>query len=301
MSKIGFLLATTQRDWAPYITAFKRKLQTHAPVKIHPPNGADGDANAILQAAKDLANDNTIDVIVTAGTGAALACKQATQANRKPFIFASIGDAQISGLLPQSSGNFGGCCNGQANLPFVHLRVDYMLSKPMFQEPFAVVGNHNNEPAKTAMDRALAYLTTTKGKQAQIASLKPGDNIDTFINGLKNQSNPVKSLYVCSDLFITAKAIELNNKARAAGMKTMWEFDEHKAIHGGDDAHGVNFTALFEKAAEYVDLLLTDSTIKAGDLPLYQPSPTLVAKRKKQGKKKGTKAKSTKRKSQRKR
>jgi len=267
---------------------------------MHPPSGADGKDSAILKAAKDLADDRSIDIIVTAGTAAALACKQFTQANQKPFIFASLGDAQRSGLLPQPGGNFTGGCNGQANLAFVHLRVDYMLRKK-FQEPFAIVGNYNNEPAKTAMDRALDYLTKTKGKNARLEFLTPQDTIDGLITRLKKPPTPINSLYVCSDLFISANANELTNKARKAGMKTMWEFDEHKTIHDGDDAHGVKIADLFRKAAEYVDLLLTDTTIKAGDLPLYQPSPMLVAERKKQGKKKGSKKKSTNRKRQQRR
>lgn len=296
--KVGFLLATTPDHWKRYIKWFKDKLRTLNPtanVTVSPPNGADGDPTIIHQTAVDLANNSSVDIIVTAGTLAGVECKTATQMNQKPFVFASVGDAAISGLTPQPGGNFTGGCNGQANVPFVHLRVDYMLSRPMFTGPFAVVGNYNNEPAHTAMDAAVDYLRV-KGKSTQIASLTPQDDIGTFISGLKSQNPPIKSLYVCSDLWITVNSKVLNQKAHAAGMKTMFEFEEHKIGHGGDDYHGANFQDMFEKAAEYVDIILRDKTIKAGDLPLYQPSPSA---KKNSTKKKSTKKKPTKKKSRR--
>ena len=269
MQSVGFLLATKPNHWAKYIQWFKAKLRTlnDADVIVLPPNGAAGDRNTILDNARYLANH--FDVIVTAGTQAALACKEATQTNRKPFVFASVGDAAISGLTPHHGGNFTGGCNGQVK--YVSKRVDHMLNNSIFKEPFAVVGNSTNEPAKTAMAAAASALDD-KHKQYRLASITPDDDIGRFIDGLKAQG--IKSLYVCSDLWITVHSTDLNNKAHAAGMKTMWEFQEHKTVHNGDDYYGVNFKDMFEKAAEYVNKILRDTDTKAGDLPLYEPSPS---------------------------
>jgi ABC-type uncharacterized transport system substrate-binding protein len=281
MSNVGFLLATSPNDWSSYVARFKTKLKAlnpNASVNVYPTNGAGGDADAVLQAATYLANN--CNVIVTAGTMGALACQKATQANQKPFVFASVGDARISGLTPQPGGNFTGGSNGQVT--FVPERVAYMLNnkKPVFIEPFAVVGNYNNQPAKSAMDAAFSELTNNHGKQARLASLDPQTDISEFINDL--QGKGIKSLYVCSDLWITVHSTALNIEARDAGMNTMWEIEEQKLIHLADAAYGVGFRAMFEMAAEYVDDILGGT--KPGTLPLYEPPlppPTSRTKRKK--------------------
>ena len=276
--EVGFLVATTPSDWAPYIGWFKARLTTpNVNITFLPPGGAAGDPVKISKAAKYLAENS--EVIVTAGTQAALACKAETQTNQTPFVFASVGDPTISGLSPQPGGNFTGCSNQQVKL--VPQRVDEMLAH-QFQGPFAVVGNYNIEPIKYAMMHAVSVLIA-KGMQAQLAPITPQDNIGTFISGLKGQG--IKSLYVCSDPFITTRSTELNAKAHAgpapSRLKTMFEFGEHVTQHGGDLSYGINFKDLFEKAAEFVDRILSGTN--AGDLPIFEPPPSdreLVEKKK---------------------
>ncbi len=227
MVDVGFLLATAPNDWSSYVSWFRAKLRTlnrNARVNVYPTNGAGGDANAVLQAATHLANNS--DVIVTAGTLGALACKQATQANQRPFVFASVGDARISGL-------------------------------------------------------------THHHKQAQLASLDPQDDIGEFISDLQRQR--IKSLYVCSDLWITVHSTVLNIEAHAAGMKTMWEIEEQKLIHRADDAYGVSFQSMFEMAAEYVDKILRGT--QPGNLTLYEPPLSAPASRTKKKKSQASRTK----------
>jgi putative ABC transport system substrate-binding protein len=269
--KIGFLIAPKLGDWTRYVQWFNAKLVHNIPIKKWPANGANGDPQTIRDAANLLANDRDIKVIVTAGTGAALACKAATQSNRKPFVFASVGDPMLSGLVPVpgSQDNFTGGNNRQADQRVVNRRVDYMLSDSTFLEPFAVVGNYNNQPAKTAMDYAYDYLTRFKGKQAQLASITPQDDIDDFISDLSSQPQPIRSLFVCSDLFLTVNSTDLNRAAHntTPPMKTMFEFEEHKQVHGADDYFGSDFKEMFEKAANYVDEILDGA--RPSDLPIY--------------------------------
>ena len=272
MRHVGFLVAAGINDWAQYIGSFRAKLTSpNVHITFLPPGGAAGDPGEINDAATYLAGH--CEVIVTAGTQAALACKAATQTNQTPFVFASVGDPAISGLTPQPGGNFTGCSNLQVRL--VAQRVDEML-KPahQFQGPFAVVGNYNIEPIRTTMMAALGVLTA-KGKQAQLAPITPQDDINTFVSGLKSQG--IKSLYVCSDMLITKHSTQLNARAHSgpapSRMKTMFEFAEHVNDHGGDVSFGVNFNDLLEKAAEYVDKILGGTN--AGSLPIYEPPQAL--------------------------
>ena len=264
--QVAILVSTTNDDWKDYIKSFENALKTKAVISYHPPGGANGDAATIIETAEYLAKTNA-DVIVTAGTGAALALKRATAANSKQFVFASVGDPAISGLLPQPGGNFTGGSNQQVLL--VGERVQYMLSKS-FQDPIAVVGNYYAEPIGTAMRTAHTILLA-QGRDARLAPISPGQDISAFIGHLDDQQK-IKSLYVCSDPYLTVNSKELNKAAHKVKMKTMFEFEEHKSFHGGDDYYGVSFKELFAKAADYVDQILSSKKKKAGDLPIYLTS-----------------------------
>ena len=128
--QIGFLVAASPANWDKYVRWFKAKLRaSDINITFLPPAGANGDDNKIKEAATYLAGN--VEVIVTAGTQAALACKAATQQNQIPFVYASIGDPKISQLEPQPAsggqpaGNFTGGSNQQVTL--VDARVDEML------------------------------------------------------------------------------------------------------------------------------------------------------------------------------
>ena len=60
----------------------------------------------------------------------------------------------------------------------------------------------------------------------------------------------------------------------------MWEFEEHKTIHHGKDARGVDIKRLFEHAADQVlDILLNGTT--PDSLAIYEPGLSLAARRRK--------------------
>ena len=274
--KIGYLIATKESDWARNIRWFDDKLKHKSMQKRKEPSGgAKGDSQKIIDAAVVLANDSDVKVIVTAGTGAALAVKDATRMNRKPFVFASVGDPRISSLVPVqgSTDNFTGGNNRQAEERVVKLRVDYMLSNPnpAFQGPFAILGNHSIDPSpsKTAMDIVHDYLTRFHGKTARLFSITPADSIATKIDEIKNDAAGYKAVYVCSDLFLTVNSTELNRLAHRSPnpLVTMFEFEEHKVTHNADDFYGSDFKEMFEKAAVYVDEILDGE--RPSNLPIY--------------------------------
>jgi len=271
VQQVGVLLAATPPDWSKYIAAFRvrlNRLNPNANIIVLPPNGAAGDPASIASTASYLADN--VDVIVTASTQAALACKAATQKNQTPFVFASVGDPAISGLTPVAGGNFTGGSNQQVKL--VPQRVAFMKANG-FVGPVAVVGNYNTEPIRSAMTLAVSTLQS-EGMQPQLAAIAPGTDIATFVSGLKQQG--IKSLYVCSDMYITANATQLNARAHAGPVstriKTMFEILELVTDHGGDASFGVSFQGLFEKAAEYADQILRGTI--AGSLPIYEPAPS---------------------------
>jgi len=256
---VGFLLAAKPDDWDDYIDAFQKQLGKNFNVMILPPDGADGD-----QATIDLTADymaQYFDVIVTATTYAAQSCLRATKTylNRTtglptPFVFASAGNPLESDLVPNKTDHFCGGDNRQVAL--VQKRVDHMLNVANLQGPFAVIGNPTPGPSESAMRAAVDTLTANK-QSAVRASIKPGMDPTSFVDNLQ-----VKSLYVCSDIFVTRIAKDLAKAAKNANprIETMWEFKEHITKHGGDTAYGVNITDLFIKAADAVADILKGKT-----------------------------------------
>jgi ABC-type uncharacterized transport system substrate-binding protein len=138
-----------------------------------------------------------------------------------------------------------------------------MLNTAKFKEPFAVVGNPIG-PIASAMDAAFNMLSGA-GKSVVKSPLSPGTTVASFINGLKGYN--IKTLYVCSDMFVTSIAKDLADAARKENMKTMWEFAEHKAKHGGDAAYGVDFPDLFKQAADAVAEILKGKV--AGEIGIW--------------------------------
>ena len=102
-----------------------------------------------------------------------------------------------------------------------------------FEEPFVVLGNNQNrqEPFQTAMTHAFNYLSLL-GQVVQSQTITPQDNIATMIGGFKAQNPPVKSIYVCSDPYLTVNSRALNDAAHnttqgSLYINTMFEFKEH--------------------------------------------------------------------------
>ena len=104
--EIGFLVATTPADWKRYIKWFKDALTTpHFEIDLSPPRGAKGDPKKIAAAAAYLAS--YADIIVTAGTEAALACKEATRKEQVSSLCLCIGRrSQDQPLDPAARGQF---------------------------------------------------------------------------------------------------------------------------------------------------------------------------------------------------
>jgi hypothetical protein len=298
--KVGLLITTRRGDWIDYVDAFtdvwvKKLGHSNNSIKRLPSGGARGEPQKIVQAARDFEADSDVKVIVTAGTGAALICKAELT---KPFVYAAVGDPALSHLLPGVDGtNFTGGNNRQADEAVVKARVDYMLGNG-FQAPFVVLGNNENgkEPFETAMNHAYNYLTSL-GQVVQLQTITPQNDIPTLISNLKAQSPPTKSLYICSDPYLTVNSKLLNDEAHntthgSPYINTMFEIKEHKNKHGGNAWFGSNFLELFEKAAYYAHEIMTH-TATPDKLPNYISSLSGggVAHTRKKGSKKTAKNK----------
>ena len=270
--EIGFLNATNTNDWKTYIDAFKLGLGTlDYNLAVFPSGGAKGNATTIRAAAKWLASPELgVDIIVTSGTGPAVACKEETalQAVKKPFVYVAVGDPGLSRLIPQTGDNFIGGTNQQVSA--ATQRVDFMLRRIGANDKIAVIGNYGiDPPIKQAMDTAHTYLIAQR-RDALKQPISPGDNVRDIVDRLAAAPNNVKALYVCSDVYLTSEqATALNAAANANRMTTMYEIKELCTGHGrGDFALGVDYEEMCQKAAGLVkDILLLNA--KPENLSVY--------------------------------
>jgi putative ABC transport system substrate-binding protein len=286
--KIGFLVAAEPKVWHPYCKAFEEELKgkgwTIGPgagakdvsIDYEPTDntgtviGASGNANTYAIVANQFVS-NPVDVIVTAGNAAALACKIATQsqANPTPVVFASVGDPLGCGLVQNLSppgGNLTGCSNGQVDL--LSYRIDAMINnlKPTV---VGLIGNPNVCPVDTAMISALQLLKNQNPPLTAYAGyITQQSEIQTVIND--HATKNVDCLFVFSDPLLSANAHTFVPHAQGKGMRTMHEFSESVTLHGGDLSFGPDFPTLFSKAADFVDQILS-GTNPPGALNVYTP------------------------------
>jgi putative tryptophan/tyrosine transport system substrate-binding protein len=264
---IGLLIAATPDVWNPYITAFKSAVSTigvsYDP-QPPPPGGAGGDAVDYDALAKQLVKDK-VDVIVTAGNLAAVACKKATKTI--PIVIASAGD--LTGL---AGGNLTGCTNGQANPQILDARITRMLQKLAPKKAVAVAGNDSVAPVQTAMNNALASLRKKKvpvylASFTQASDFQDEATIQARLN--PPAGTPIADvLLVCSDPLMRSYGTIFVKAAHGMHMKTMHEFAEWHNKHRGDRCFGPDFTQLFQRAAGYVDQILNGAF--AANLPVFE-------------------------------
>jgi putative ABC transport system substrate-binding protein len=286
--RIGFLIAATRTDWANYISAFAGELTSrgwivgsltgpnNVNIDYEPANGAAGDPALIHHYANQFVQNN-VDVIVTAGTEASLACKYAT--STIPIVFASVGDPVGSGLvtsLVRPGGNLTGCSNLQTRAGVMNNRITRMRNR-LNPTKVGIIGNNNPVifPINAAIDLAWNALSSAGVAVApkSLGYFAPSDfqSLQTIrAKLLPLQQDRVDVLLVCSDPLLTANARNLIRAAHSLGMRTMHEIRESHANHGGNQTYGPSFQNLFVKAAEKVDQILRGTP--PGSIAIYQPS-----------------------------
>jgi putative tryptophan/tyrosine transport system substrate-binding protein len=284
--KIGFLIAATPSVWDGYKKAFEGGLETKGwtigngsgdkdvSIDYQPQDGAAGRPDMYASVANRFVTTNPVDVIVTAGTAAAQACRSATSSI--PVVFASVGDPVGCGLvqsLTKPGGNVTGCSNMQLDQAAMDERISRTRTK-LNPTMVGVVGNNNPKvhPIDSALNLAARRLGHASMRYVEI-HLRPTDFQSS--ESMKKALAPFREqgvdvLLICSDPLLSANAHNLIDAAHDLGMRTMHEFREHVDVHGGDGSFGPSFKALFGKAADMVDQILSGKP--PGDIDVYQPN-----------------------------
>jgi putative tryptophan/tyrosine transport system substrate-binding protein len=212
--------------------------------------------------ANDLVGLN-VDVILTWGTDAVLAAKEAT--TTIPIVMGTVGDPVGSGIvtnLARPGGNVTGCSSRAAELQAKRLQLLKDVVPGISQ--VAILFNPRNHRMPLALESA------RKGAQMLHVSLAVYEVHDTatldaaFVTLTKDRPD---AFMVPADTFLVSQRSRIAQFAIENKLPSVYTFREYIEA-GGLIAYTPNFHDLFRRAANYVDKILKGA--KPGELPIEQ-------------------------------
>jgi len=225
---------------------------------------AKGHNERLPELANELVGLN-VDVILTWGTDAVLAAKQAT--TTIPIVMGAIGDPLGSGIvtnLAHPGANITGSSSRAAQLELKRLQLLKEIVPGLSR--VAMLFNPTNHYMPLALQSA------RHGAQMLHVSLAIYEVQDTtsldaaFVTLTKDRPD---ALMVPADAFLVSQRSPIAQFAIANKLPSVYTFREYIEA-GGLIAYTPNYHDLFRRAATYVDKILTGA--KPGELPIGQPT-----------------------------
>jgi putative tryptophan/tyrosine transport system substrate-binding protein len=263
---VGFLGASTPATTEQWVAAFARRLRelgwTEGSSVAIEYRWAEGRNERMAEIAAEFVRAKA-DVIVTQGTQATLAAKNAT--TTVPIVFALPGDPVGSGLvasLAKPGGNVTGLSSQTPELAGKRLGLLREIVPGLRR--LAIMVNASN--AANLRDTQEIQAAARAGG-LDVASFEIRRTVD-IAAAFAAFKGTVDALYVTPDAFLNVNRIRINTLALAARLPTMFGTRENVEA-AGLISYGPSFTDLFRRAGDYVDKILRGT--KPADLPVEQP------------------------------
>jgi putative ABC transport system substrate-binding protein len=264
---IGFLGAATPSVASKWVAAFVKRLQelgwTEGSTVAIEYRWSEGRSERFAEIAAEFVGLK-VDVIVTWGTEAVIAVKQAT--SLIPTVFAVAADPLGAGLVA-SLAHPGGNVTG-LSLQFTDLagkRLELLREVVPGLRRLEIMANVASPSAALEM-RETQTTARTLGLEVASSEIRRAEDIATAFEAFKSR---VDALYICSDPLVVTNRSRINTLALSARLPTMHGLREHVEA-GGLMSYGANFADLFRRATDYVDKILRGA--KPGDIPVEQPT-----------------------------
>jgi putative tryptophan/tyrosine transport system substrate-binding protein len=202
-----------------------------------------------------------IDLIVTWGTPAALAAKQAT--TTIPVVMGAIGDPVGVGVvssLARPDGNITGFAAQNVDLEGkrVELLKDFL---PQLSRVGMLVNGAN--PLHDISLRRVRPAAEQLRVAVDIFDINGSGGLEAALLGL-DRTRP-DGVVVAADLLLLTHRREIAAALAKSKLPAVYPFREYNEV-GGLIIHGANLSVLFERAAGYVDRILKGA--KPADLPV---------------------------------
>ena len=264
---IGFLGQLTSSAMSKWTGAFVQRLRELGWVEGRTVaieyRWAEGRSERFAEVAAELVRLK-VDVIVTGGTAAIMAAKQATSVI--PIVFAVAGDPVGTGLvasLARPGGNLTGLSNLSADLP--GKRLELLGEVVPGLRRLAILANISTPIGAVEM-RGVQAAAGTLGLAVTPLEIRRAEDLAPAIEPLKGHAD---GLYVVTEALANTNRFEINTLALAARLSTM-HGEKGYVEAGGLMSYGPSFPDLYQRAAVYVDKILKGA--KPSDLPVEQPT-----------------------------
>jgi putative ABC transport system substrate-binding protein len=205
-----------------------------------------------------------VDAILTQGTQAAMAAKQATSVI--PIIATVIGDPVGSGLVASHAlpgGNVTGLSVVSYDLAAKRLEL-LLEAVPGFRRVAILVDVSN--PVNVEEARQVQAAADKLRLEAFPIAIRRAEDIVPAFDGLKNRAD---ALHVVANPLILSNIVRINILAAGARLPTSYIAREYVQA-GGLLAYGPNFAAIYRRAGDFFDKILRGT--KPGVIPVEQPT-----------------------------
>jgi len=264
MRVIGFLGGADLMSYAALMEAFRLGLRDHGYIEGQNVRieyrWAEGNYERLPGLAADLVS-RKVDIIITQGTPAAFAAKQAT--TTIPIVMAIVGDPVDSGIVASYSRPGGNITGSSFFFPEINAKRLELMKSLMPGLNRAGILMHPDNLAMTSVLRAVNEVAKAMDVKLQQMEVRRLDELDSAFAQAKSQIQA--HTVIDEGLFIAnAKRIAelaIRNQLPGIGFREYCEA-------GGLAAYGVNFPHIWRRAAAFVDKIFKGA--KPADLPIEQ-------------------------------
>jgi putative ABC transport system substrate-binding protein len=266
--RIGFLGSSSPSPYEPIIDALRQGMRELGWVEGHNITiefrWAEGELERLPALAAALARLE-VDVLVTQGTPAAIAAKNATQT--LPIIFVQVGDPLGSGLIT-SLARPGGNLTGLSLLAFeLDAKRLELLKEAVPKASRVAVLWHPDFSSHVESLRGLKRAAQALGVELQPVAFRHPQDFEAGFAAMRQGGADALLVMGHPMTFNAATHLaELTVRGRLPAISLYREF----AQAGGLMAYGASIAHLYRRAASYVDKILKGA--KPADLPVEQPT-----------------------------
>jgi putative tryptophan/tyrosine transport system substrate-binding protein len=264
---VGFLGAGTPSTYSQWVAAFMQQLRERGWIEGRniaiELRWAEGKNEGYADIAAEFVRLN-VDVIVTTGTAAVVAAKQATSII--PIVFTSAGDPVATGLvasLARPGGNVTGLSNQLPDLAGKRLELLREIIPDLHR--LAILTNVGSPIGALEMGEVQAAARTL-GLEILPLEIRRAEDIGPAFEALKDRAD---ALYVVAEPLLSSNHVRISTLALGARLPTLLGIRDYVEA-GGLVSYGPNTPDLFRRAADLVDKILRGA--KPKDIPVEQPA-----------------------------
>ena len=267
--RLGYLSAGSGTINSPYVEAFRQELRGLGWVEgekiVIEYRSAEGQFDRLTPLAAELVRLK-VDVMVATPTPAALAAKEAT--GTIPIVGVSLTDPVGLGLIPSLAHPAGNITGVSYSVGADIFGKDLELLREAVPKVrrVAVLSNPDGPSQPLTMKNIKSAATSLGLQLLPVGARGAGEFDDAFAAMIRER---VGALFVVTDpayIAHRARLVDLAAKNRLPSMFTQRADVEA----GGLMSYGPSFTAMYRRAAHYVDKILKGS--RPADLPVEQPT-----------------------------